>query len=48
MTLGRNKKGEPGLYQYLFNEDFPEAHRAKPDTMALLRCFVALLEREVL
>jgi DNA polymerase III epsilon subunit-like protein len=48
MSLGRNKKGEPGLYHYLFGEDFPEAHRAKPDTLALLRCFVELLERGVL
>lgn len=48
MSLGPNKKGEPGLYRYLFGHDFPEAHRAKPDTMALLRCFVELLNREVL
>jgi DNA polymerase III subunit epsilon len=30
------------LHKHLFDEDFPEAHRAKSDVMALLRCCVEL------
>lgn len=33
------------LYEYLFGERFPGAHRAKADTEALLRCCVEMFKR---
>lgn len=33
------------LHEHLFGEPFPEAHRAKSDTQALLRCAVELHKR---
>jgi hypothetical protein len=33
------------LHKYLFDADFPDAHRAKPDTQALIRCAVELYRR---
>lgn len=33
------------LHKYLFDKDFPDAHRAKPDTQALIRCCVELYRR---
>lgn len=36
------------LHQYLFNERFEGAHRAKVDVMALLRCCVELNRRNVI
>lgn len=36
------------LHQYLFDEPFPDAHRAEPDTMALIRCCVELHKRGIL
>jgi DNA polymerase III epsilon subunit-like protein len=33
------------MYDYLFNEKFPDAHRARPDTEALIRCCVELAKR---
>lgn len=34
------------LHELLFNERFPEAHRAKTDVMALVRCAVELHKRD--
>ena len=34
-----------GLHELLFGERFKEAHRAKPDTQALIRCCVELFKR---
>jgi len=34
------------LYEHLFGEKFPHAHRARNDTMALLRVTKALIERD--
>lgn len=39
LSLGTNRKGQPGLYQILFNEDFKDAHRAEADVRALARCY---------
>ena len=40
LPLGTNKRGKPGLYQVLFdNESFSDAHRAKADVLALERCY---------
>ncbi len=36
------------LHEFLFNCDFPNAHRAKTDVDALYRCYVELVKREVL
>jgi DNA polymerase III epsilon subunit-like protein len=36
------------LHDYLFSQPFPDAHRAKPDTQALIRCCVELYRRGVL
>lgn len=36
------------LHVELFGEPFPEAHRAKPDTQALIRCAVELFRRGLL
>jgi DNA polymerase III subunit epsilon len=36
------------MYQWLFNEKFDDAHRAKPDVMALVRCCVELRKKELL
>lgn len=36
------------LYELLFSEAFPDAHRAKNDVMALKRCFLELIKREVI
>ena len=36
------------LHQYLFNEAFEGAHRAKVDVMALLRCCCELVKRDLL
>lgn len=47
LSLGP-KKDKMGLYHYLFGETFADAHRAKPDTLALLRCFIELLDRGML
>ena len=33
------------LHEHLFSEDFEDAHRAKHDVMALVRCFNELRER---
>ena len=33
-----------GLYEHLFGETFPEAHRARNDVHAMLRCAVKLYE----
>jgi DNA polymerase III epsilon subunit-like protein len=33
------------LYEHLFGETFVDAHRAKSDVMALMRCYRALVER---
>jgi DNA polymerase III alpha subunit (gram-positive type) len=33
-----------GLYEHLFEETFPEAHRARNDVHAMLRCAVKLFE----
>lgn len=33
------------LHEFLFNESFPEAHRAKHDVVATLRCAVELFQR---
>jgi DNA polymerase III epsilon subunit-like protein len=33
------------LYELLFNMKFADAHRARPDTMALIRCAVELYRR---
>lgn len=33
------------LHEHLFNEKFADAHRAKPDTQALIRCAVELYKR---
>jgi DNA polymerase III epsilon subunit-like protein len=41
----RLKMGD--LYEHLFNERFTDAHRAKADTRALVRCIVELHKREV-
>lgn len=35
------------LYRHLFSEDFREAHRALPDTRALLRCYKELCKRGI-
>jgi hypothetical protein len=32
------------LHKHLFNEGFPEAHRARNDVEALCRCVVKLIE----
>lgn len=37
-----------GLHQELFGEGFKDAHRAKPDTQALIRCCVELFKRGML
>lgn len=34
-----------GLHDHLFNETFPEAHRAKNDVIAMVRCAVELHKR---
>ncbi len=34
-----------GLHELLFGEEFPKAHRAKNDVMALTRCAVELFKR---
>lgn len=36
------------LYELLFDETFVDAHRAKPDTMAMLRIAVELLKRDMI
>lgn len=36
------------LHTFLFNEGFPEAHRAKNDVTALLRCCFELYKRDLL
>lgn len=36
------------LYEYLFDEQFKGAHRAKVDVQALTRCFVELRKRKML
>jgi DNA polymerase-3 subunit alpha len=36
------------LHQHLFGEPFEGAHRAKQDTLALLRCCVELLHKGML
>lgn len=33
------------LYEYLFNEKFKDAHRAKNDVIALTKCFIELKKR---
>ena len=40
----RLKEGD--LYEYLFNERFVGAHRAKADVKALTKCFIELRNRE--
>jgi DNA polymerase III subunit epsilon len=36
------------LYEYLFNEKFADAHRAKTDTQALIRCLIELHKQEII
>jgi DNA polymerase III epsilon subunit family exonuclease len=36
------------LHQYLFGEIFADAHRAKPDTLAQLKCAVELFKRGII
>lgn len=36
------------LHEYLFSAPFPDAHRAKPDVAALIRCCVELFRREII
>lgn len=36
------------LHVELFGEGFPEAHRARNDVMALSRCYVELVKREII
>lgn len=34
-----------GLHEYLFDEGFPDAHRAKVDVLAQVKCIVELVKR---
>jgi len=49
---GRGGKFKPPrlmeLYQYLFEEDFPEAHHASADVEATARCFFELLRKKII
>jgi DNA polymerase III epsilon subunit-like protein len=36
------------LYDYLFKEKFDDAHRAKPDTQAMIRCAIELHRRDII
>lgn len=36
------------LHEELFDEGFPDAHRAKPDVLALVRCYIELVRREII
>jgi DNA polymerase III epsilon subunit-like protein len=45
MALGRNKRGEIGLYEYLTGEEHKDAHRAMSDVMATLRCLQKIREK---
>jgi DNA polymerase-3 subunit epsilon len=36
------------LHKFLFDKDFPDAHRAKADTQALIRCAVELYKRGII
>lgn len=36
------------LHQWLFQAPFPDAHRAKPDTLAQLRCATELFKRGII
>lgn len=46
--LAGYRLGLQALHEYLFEERFGEAHRAKPDTQALIRCVLELFRREEL
>ena len=48
MYLKGGRIGLTDLHIFLFGEGFPEAHRAKDDTLALLRCCQELLRRDLL
>jgi DNA polymerase III epsilon subunit-like protein len=34
------------LYEFLFKENFPNAHRAENDVRAMSRCYIELIKRE--
>lgn len=38
----------PALHEHLFNEKFADAHRAKTDTQALVRCLLELHKRGII
>lgn len=44
MHINGNRQSLTNLHQYFFNEPF-EAHRAKPDVEAVLRCLVEMCKR---
>lgn len=45
LSLGKNKNGQDGLYEYLFGESFPNAHRAESDVRPNARCYIELVRR---
>jgi len=39
MHIEQRRMSLSNLYQHLFNEQFPDAHRAKADVTAMIRCY---------
>lgn len=42
MHIEQRRMTLSNLYQHLFNEQFPDAHRAKADVQAMIRCYKEL------
>jgi DNA polymerase III subunit alpha len=46
--LNGGRMGLTALHKYLFGEGFDDAHRAKPDTLAQLKCATELFRRGII